>query len=72
MVQSALRNNSAIAKCVAAARSLVEHFKKSELACTKLKDEQQQMGTPQHMLERDVSACWNSTFHMLFRLLEQR
>lgn len=57
---------------MSAARSLVEHFKKSELACTKLKDKQLQMGTPQHMLIQDVSTRWNSTFHMLSRLLEQR
>ncbi|CAJ1065719.1 E3 SUMO-protein ligase ZBED1-like [Xyrichtys novacula] len=72
VVQSALKNNPAISKCVAAARSLVEHFKKSELACTKLKNKQQQMGTPEHMLVQDVSTRWNSTFYMLSRLLEQR
>lgn len=69
-VQSALRNTSAISKRVAASRSLVEHLKKSELACNKLKDEQQQMG--QHTtLVQDVSARWNNTFHMLSRQLEQ-
>uniref|UniRef100_A0A3P9NJF9 HAT C-terminal dimerisation domain-containing protein n=1 Tax=Poecilia reticulata TaxID=8081 RepID=A0A3P9NJF9_POERE len=57
---------------VRSARCLVEHFKKSELACTKLKDKQQQMGTASHMLIQDVSTRWNSTFHMLCRLLEQR
>uniref|UniRef100_A0A8C5NCM1 BED-type domain-containing protein n=1 Tax=Gouania willdenowi TaxID=441366 RepID=A0A8C5NCM1_GOUWI len=72
VVQGALKKNQAISKCVAAARCLVEHFKKSELACTKLKDKQQQMGTPSHMLVQDVSTRWNSTFHMLSRLLEQR
>ncbi|XP_042343871.1 E3 SUMO-protein ligase ZBED1-like [Plectropomus leopardus] len=72
VVQGALKKNQAISKCVAAARCLVEHFKKSELACSKLKDKQQQMGTPLHMLVQDVSTRWNSTFHMLFRLLEQR
>ncbi|XP_032446924.1 zinc finger BED domain-containing protein 1-like [Xiphophorus hellerii] len=72
VVQNALKSNQSISKCVAAARCLVEHFKKSELACTKLKDKQQQMGTASHMLIQDVSTRWNSTFHMLCRLLEQR
>ncbi|KAM3869480.1 uncharacterized protein ACN63O_006885 [Diretmus argenteus] len=45
VVQSGLKCNQAISKCVAAARCLVEHFKRSELACTKLKAKQKQMGS---------------------------
>lgn len=44
---------------MASARCLVEHFKKSELACNST-------------LIQDISARWNSTLHMLSRLLEQR
>lgn len=72
VVQNTLKNNKTISSCVASARCLVEHFKKSELACTKLKEKQQQMGVEQHMLVQDVSTRWNSTLHMLSRLLEQR
>lgn len=71
VVQSTLKNKT-IASCVGSARCLVEHFKKSELACTKLKEKQQQMGQPPLMLIQDVSTRWNSTYHMLSRLLEQR
>ncbi|XP_077065670.1 E3 SUMO-protein ligase ZBED1-like [Siphateles boraxobius] len=71
-VQSTLKNNKTIASCVGSARCLVEHFKKSELACTKLKEKQHQMGKPPLMLLQDVSTRWNSTYHMLSRLLEQR
>lgn len=72
VVQNSLKNNKTISSCVATARSLVEHFKKSELACTKLKEKQEQMSVQQHMLVQDVSTRWNSTLHMLSRLLEQR
>lgn len=72
VVQTSLKNNATVSKCVSASRSLVENFKKSELACTKLKAKQVQMGTPQHMLIQDVSTRWNSTHYMLSRLLEQR
>uniref|UniRef100_A0A8C5N3T4 BED-type domain-containing protein n=1 Tax=Gouania willdenowi TaxID=441366 RepID=A0A8C5N3T4_GOUWI len=72
VVQNTLKSNKTISSCVASARCLVEHFKKSELPCTKLKEKQQQMGVQQHMLVQDVSTRWNSTLHMLSRLLEQR
>ncbi|XP_057705119.1 E3 SUMO-protein ligase ZBED1-like [Corythoichthys intestinalis] len=72
VVQSSLKFHQGISKCIAAARSLVEHFKKSELACTKLKDKQKQMGCKGNMLVQDVATRWNSTCAMLSRLQEQR
>ncbi|XP_061578646.1 zinc finger BED domain-containing protein 4-like isoform X2 [Cololabis saira] len=61
-----------IIKTLGAARCLVEHFRKSELASSKLRAKQKQMGTPEHKLIQDVSTRWNSTFYMVTRLLEQR
>lgn len=72
VVQSSLKIHQAISKCVAAARCLVEHFKKSELPSTKLKDKQKQMGANENMLVQDVCPHWNSTYAMLSRLQEQR
>nr|XP_040028900.1 zinc finger BED domain-containing protein 4-like [Gasterosteus aculeatus aculeatus] len=63
--------NPQISKALGASRSLVEHFK-SELAASNLKLKQKQMGTPEHKLVQDVSTRWNSTYHMISRLLEQR
>lgn len=71
-VQNALKNNKTSSSCVAAARCLVVHFKKSELASTKRPEKQLQMGVKQHILLQDVSIRWNSTLHMLSRLFEQR
>lgn len=71
IVNNALKEPS-ISRAVGAARHLVEHFRRSELANTKLKVKQQQINTPQHKLIQDVSTRWNSTYYMVERLLEQR
>ena len=54
------------------ARKLVEHFKHIALATTALRQKQEQMNVPKHHLIQDVVTCWNSTFIMFQRLLEQR
>ncbi|XP_073488938.1 E3 SUMO-protein ligase ZBED1-like [Aquarana catesbeiana] len=72
LVISAALKNSGIERAVSAARGLVEHFKKSELASSKLKEKQKQMGTSDHKLLQDVSTRWNSTYYMVERLIEQR
>lgn len=62
----------AISSCMGAVSTLIDRFKKIELACAKLKAKQLQMGTPQHMLVQVVSTLSNSTFLMIARILEQR
>lgn len=63
---------SRITKTLGAARSLVTYFHSSKVTTLKLKLKQEQMGTPQHKLSQDVPIRWNSSFHMIKRLLEQR
>ncbi|XP_038124484.1 zinc finger BED domain-containing protein 4-like isoform X2 [Cyprinodon tularosa] len=70
IVNSTLKEPS-INKATGAARNLVEHFRRSELANSKLK-KQQQMNTAEHKLIQDVNTRWNSTYYMMERLLEQR
>lgn len=69
IVNSALKEPS-INKATGGARNLVEHFRRSELANSKLKKKQQQMNTTE--LIQDVNTRCSSTYYMVERLLEQR
>ena len=62
----------AIEVTIAAARRLVKHFRKSELATSALKKRQEQMQAEPHQLIQDVTTRWNSTYFLIERLLEQR
>lgn len=53
-------------------RKLVGHFKHSAKACKILKAAQQTLKLPEHKLIQDEPTRWNSTKHMMDRLLEQR
>ncbi|XP_063749861.1 E3 SUMO-protein ligase ZBED1-like [Eleginops maclovinus] len=72
VIGHALKKDPQINRTLGAARSLVEHFKKSELASTKLKTKQKSMGVVENKLTQDVSTRWNSSYYMVSRLLEQR
>ncbi|KAM3837993.1 E3 SUMO-protein ligase ZBED1-like [Diretmus argenteus] len=71
IIKDALKDSN-ISRAVSASRSVAGFFHHSELASTKLKAKQKQMGTEQHAMIQDVSTRWNSTFYMMQRLLEQR
>lgn len=70
LVVNHVLKNPQITKAIEAARSLVEHFKKSEAASSKLKTKK--LGQPEHKLIQDVSVRWSSSYYMISRLLEQR
>ena len=57
---------------IAAARHLVKHFDKSELATVALRKRQEQMQAEHHILIQDVSTQWKSTYFLIVHLLEQR
>ena len=61
-----------IHQVVSAARILVEHFKKSELAITALQKRQQQMSFDEGsnstlQIVQDVKTRWNSVYYMINR-----
>ena len=53
-------------------RRIVDHFKHSPLACTKLKSIQTSLGIPHHRFKQDVPTRWNSTLYMLESILPNK
>jgi len=72
VVNAALKCDSTITDSLAAARHVVEYFKRSALATSLLHEKQQQMSVSEHQLVIEVPTRWNSTLHMIDRLIEQR
>lgn len=65
IVNHAMKKNTHIQKAIGTARFLVEHFDKSEVASNSLWDSQKTASFK-------ISVRWNSTYYMIWRLLEQR
>jgi len=55
---------------ISVGRRIVTHFNHS--AQKKLRKIQKDLNLPLHHLIQDISTCWNSTYYMLERLLEQK
>ncbi|XP_073525533.1 E3 SUMO-protein ligase ZBED1-like [Phyllobates terribilis] len=69
MVRDALKE---IKPTVDKVKSIVEFFHRSTTATMKLKSTQQQMGRPELRSQQECVTRWNSTLHMLKRLLESK
>ena len=53
-------------------RSIVGHFRRSNLAYTRLQTIQTNLGLPTHSLVQDEPTRWNSTLYMLQQIIEQK
>ncbi|XP_056277169.1 E3 SUMO-protein ligase ZBED1-like [Pseudoliparis swirei] len=53
-------------------KTIVEFFHRSTTATHKLKSTQLQMGMPELKLKQDCVTRWNSTFHMIKRILQSK
>lgn len=65
-------SGTAIANLLKICRSIVGHFKHSTKSTKVLIKAQRQFSIPEHTLIQDEPTRWNSSLHMILRLLEQR
>ncbi|CAM4722262.1 unnamed protein product [Leuciscus chuanchicus] len=71
-VHGGVLSQRSISDCVAIGRKIVGHFRHSQLATSRLRDIQQELGMKTMMLQQDVATRWNSTFLMMKSLLDQK
>lgn len=71
-VHDGVLSQRSISDCVAIGRKIVGHFRHSQLATSRLRGIQQELGTKIMMLQQDVATRWNSTFLMMKSLLDQK
>ncbi|XP_034542641.1 zinc finger BED domain-containing protein 4-like [Notolabrus celidotus] len=71
-VHNGVLSQRSISDCVAIGRKIVGHFRHSQLATSRLRIIQQELGMKPKMLQQDVTTRWNSTFYMMKSLLDQK
>ena len=72
VVKKSLDATPVLADIRSRSRKVVTYFKTSTTAKEKLREVQEQMQGPVHKLIQEVDTRWNSTYHMLQRLFEER
>lgn len=72
VIKDGFLGNARISNLISKCKKLVGNFKHSAKNTKILRRCQKQMGIPEHRLIQDEPTRWNSTLHMLQRLLEQK
>ena len=72
LLKKSLHATPGLADIRSRSRKVVTYFKTSTTAKEKLREVQEQMQSPVHKLIQEVDTRWNSTYHMLQRLFEER
>lgn len=63
---------SDVSKALARCRRLVSHFNHSSKSSYLLKQKQESLSHPTHILIQDVATRWNSAYYMVSRVIEQQ
>ena len=71
-VKRGLASQRSLDTALALCRKIATHFSHSTLAKEKLREIQQTLQLPEHVIIQDVQTRWNSTFYMAERMLEQK
>ncbi|KAM4676054.1 zinc finger BED domain-containing protein 4 [Discoglossus pictus] len=72
IVNEAIKSQRMVQNLLSIARKICERVHRSAKAKEKLAELQNDYGLPQHQLIQDVPSKWNTSFHMLERLIEQK
>ncbi|XP_045728276.2 zinc finger BED domain-containing protein 4 [Mirounga angustirostris] len=72
VVSEAIKSQRMVQNLLSIARKICERVHRSPRAKEKLAELQKEYQLPQHHLIQDVPSKWNTSFHMLERLIEQK
>uniref|UniRef100_A0A8C6VG22 Zinc finger BED-type containing 4 n=1 Tax=Naja naja TaxID=35670 RepID=A0A8C6VG22_NAJNA len=72
IVNEAIKSQRMVQNLLSIARKICERVHRSPKAKEKLAELQKEYHLPQHQLIQDVPSKWNTSFHMLERLIEQK
>lgn len=72
VVNEAIKSQRMVQNLLSIARKICERVHRSPKAKEKLAELQKEYELPQHHLIQDVPSKWNTSFHMLERLIEQK
>lgn len=72
MVIDGICSQRAVLDVNAKLKNIAKHFNHSVLAKQNLKKIQKELGLPQHSIIQSEPTRWNSTLHMMQRMLEQK
>ncbi|CAH2278223.1 zinc finger BED domain-containing 4 [Pelobates cultripes] len=72
IVNEAIKSQRMVQNLLSIARKICERVHRSTKAKEKLSELQNEYGLPLHSLIQDVPSKWNTSFHMLERLIEQK